>query len=220
MSTNDWIYEKIKSVFSQAKIKFLYRCGSHAYGTTGDESDIDVTVVLDHFQGSIHLEIGDLDVFAFGTDTFLLKQMFDASIPHYYLASVDEVLSIDKNMIYLDDAYKYDFEAYKSVDIKKHLGKFLESFIQYHQMRLDENVPKKTHYHILRMRGTLDHLDQTGQYEHVIEEPWKTLMMDYKQNWMINGYEHMDLIREQMNYIKAYKEKVIHDELGKHSEFI
>jgi predicted nucleotidyltransferase len=218
MESNDWIYEKVKAVFSEAKIKFLYLCGSHSYGTQGEDSDIDIAVVLDNFKGSIHLEIGELDVFAFGTDTFLLKQMFDPSIPHYYLASVDEVLSIDRNMIFLDERYRYDFEAYKTVDIKKNLKRFLESFIQYHQMRLDENLPKKTHYHILRMRGTLDHLDRTGHFEHVIEEPWRSIMLDYKKNWMVKGHEYMDLIKEQMAYIKAYKEKVTHDELGKHNQ--
>jgi hypothetical protein len=43
-------------------------------------------------------------------------------------------------------------------------------------------------------------------------------MLDYKKNWMVKGNEYMDLIKEQMAYIKAYKEKVTHDELGKHNQ--
>ena len=214
MKSNEAILQRVQAVFSQSKVKFIYFCGSRAYGTEDKDSDIDITVVLDGFRGNLHLQVDDLDVFAYGTDTFLLKQQFNEAIPLYFLAHVDDILTIDSNLIYLDETYREDYETYKQVDFQKNLPTFLHCFTQYHHYRLCDNVPKKTHYHILRMRGMLDHLDHSGCFEQVVDEPWRTRMMDYKKTWETKGHEWMSLIHEQWKYIREYKGKVIQRELG------
>lgn len=219
--SNSEITHRVQSIFTQSTVMFIYFCGSKAYGTNDVESDSDITVILDGFKGMIHLELGDYDIFAFGADTFLLKQVFDPAIPSYYRASVDEIISIDHNLIYLNETYRDEFEAYKNVNMIRNLGAFLDSFIEYHQYRLADGIPKKTHYHILRMRGTLEHLDLTGRFEHFQEEPWKTQMMYYKKNWNTDlGNEYIPTLKEALAYIENYKEKVMNDELGKHPQSI
>jgi hypothetical protein len=79
----------------------------------------------------------------------------------------------------------------------------------------DLENPRYVFDHILRVRGILDHVDQVGKYEHIIPEPWYTMMIEYKKNWNNNkGKEYMSLLREALNYIENYRDRVISNELG------
>jgi predicted nucleotidyltransferase len=209
------ILEIVQGLFPNTTVMFIYYCGSLAFGISDENSDDDVTVVLDGFKGNVHLSLGELDIFAYGRDIYLKKQNLDPSVPLYDRAYIDEVLSTKDNLIYLDENYKEEYEAYKNIDLTSKLGHFLSSFVEHYQIRIDYPDPQKSHYHILRVRGILDHVDQVGKYEHIIPEPWYTMMIEYKKNWNNNkGKEYMPLLREALNYIENYRNKVISNELG------
>lgn len=209
------ILEAVKNIFPQATVMFIYYCGSVAFGLEDENSDDDVTVVLDGFKGNVHLSLGTLDIFAYGRDIYLKKQNLDPSVPLYDRAYIDEVLSPKDTLIYLDERYREEYEAYKNIDMTSKLGLFLASFVEHYETRLDLPEPQKSHYHILRVRGILDHVDQIGKYEHVVEEPWATMMKDYKKNWNNDvGVRYMPILREQLRYLAAYRDKVMNDELG------
>ena len=209
------ILEIVQGLFPNTTVMFIYYCGSLAFGISDENSDDDVTVVLDGFKGNVHLSLGELDIFAYGRDIYLKKQNLDPSVPLYDRAYIDEVLSTKDNLIYLDENYKDEYEAYKNIDLTSRLGLFLSSFVEHYQIRIDYPEPQKSHYHILRVRGILDHVDQVGKYEHIIPEPWYTMMIEYKKNWNNNkGKEYMPLLREALNYIENYRNKVISNELG------
>ena len=209
------ILEIVKGLFPNTIVMFIYYCGSLAFGISDENSDDDVTVVLDGFKGNVHLSLGELDIFAYGRDVYLKKQNLDPSVPLYDRAYIDEVLSTKDNLIYLDENYKVEYEAYKNIDLTSKLGLFLSSFVEHYQIRINYPEPQKSHYHILRVRGILDHMDQVGKYEHIIPEPWYTMMIEYKKNWNNNkGKEYMPLLREALNYIENYRDRVISNELG------
>lgn len=210
------ILEIVKGVFPYARVMFIYYCGSVAFGLSDENSDEDVTVVLDGFKGNVHLSLGSLDVFAYGRDIYQKKQDLDPSVPLYDRAYIDEVLSDKENLIYLDEEFKEEYEQYRNVDITSKIGIFLESFVEHYQMRLKDRIPHKSNYHILRVRGILDHLDRIGKYELVVEEPWYSKMIEYKKNWNNElGTYYLPLILEQLNYIRDYKDKVMKkNELG------
>jgi predicted nucleotidyltransferase len=209
------ILEIVQGLFPNTTVMFIYYCGSLAFGISDENSDDDVTVVLDGFKGNVHLSLGELDIFAYGRDIYLKKQNLDPSVPLYDRAYIDEVLSTKDNLIYLDENYKEEYEAYKNIDLTSKLGLFLSSFVEHYKMRIDYPDPQKSHYHILRVRGILDHVDQVGKYEHIIPEPWYTMMIEYKKNWNNNkGKEYMSLLREALNYIENYRDRVISNELG------
>jgi len=209
------ILEIVQGTFPSTTVMFIYYCGSLAFGLNDENSDDDVTVVLDGFQGNVHLSLGTLDIFAYGRDIYLKKQNLDPSVPLYDRAYIDEVLSQKDNLIYLNEEYRSEYEAYKNVDLTGMLGKFLSSFVEHYEMRIDYPEPQKSHYHILRVRGILDHVDRVGKYELVVEEPWYSQMVEFKKNWNNEvGVRYMPLIRSALTYIENYKDRVISNELG------
>lgn len=213
--SKDNILERIKTTFPNTVVMFAYYCGSIAYGLEDDESDIDVTVVLDHFQGNVHLSLGTLDLFAYGRDIFLLKQQLHSSVPLYDRAYIDEILSSRENLIYLDERYQKEYEAYRTIDLERNIVRYLEGFIEHYHMRLAYPDPQKSHYHIFRLRGILERMEVTNRYELSVPEPWKTMMLDYKRNWnQERAKAYLPLLRETLGFIEQFKEKRNTDELG------
>jgi len=215
IQSNESILEIVQGIFPNTTVMFIYYCGSLAFGLNDENSDDDVTVVLDGFKGNVHLSLGELDIFAYGRDIYLKKQNLDPTVPLYDRAYIDEVLSTKDNLIYLDENYRDEYEAYKKVDLTSKLGLFLSSFVEHYKMRIEYPETQKSHYHILRVRGILDHVDQTGKYELTVPEPWYTDMLNYKKNWNTKiGRNYLPLIREALTYIENYKDRVISNELG------
>ena len=213
------ILEIVQGTFPNQTVMFIYYCGSIAFGLEDENSDDDVTVVLDGFQGNVHLSLGTLDIFAYGRDIYLKKQNLDPSVPLYDRAYIDEVLSQKDNLIYLNEEYRAEYEAYKNIDLTSKLGLFLSSFVEHYEMRINYPEPQKSHYHILRVRGILDHVDRVGKYEHVVEEPWYSKMVEYKRNWNNEvGVRYMPILKEALAYLAAYRDRVINDELGQPSQ--
>ena len=213
--SRDSILEIVQGIFPNTTVMFIYYCGSLAFGLNDENSDDDVTVVLDGFKGNVHLSLGELDIFAYGRDIYLKKQNLDPTVPLYDRAYIDEVLSTKDNLIYLDENYREEYEAYKNVDLTTKIGLFLSSFVEHYKMRIEYPETQKSHYHVLRVRGILDHVDQTGKYELIVPEPWYTDMLEYKKNWNTKiGRDYLPLIREALTYIENYKDRVISNELG------
>jgi len=209
------ILEVIQGTFPGKTVMFIYYCGSLAFGLNDENSDDDVTAVLDGFQGNVHLSLGTLDIFAYGRDIYLKKQNLDPSVPLYDRAYIDEVLSQKDNLIYLNEEYRAEYEAYKNIDLTSKLGLFLSSFVEHYEMRINYPEPQKSHYHILRVRGILDHVDRVGKYELVVEEPWYSRMLEYKKNWNNQlGVQYMPILKEALAYLAAYRDKVNDNELG------
>lgn len=213
------ILEIVQGTFPGMTVMFIYYCGSVAFGLDDENSDDDVTVVLDGFNGNVHLSLGTLDIFAYGRDIYLKKQNLDPSVPLYDRAYIDEVLSQKDNLIYLNEEYRAEYEAYKNIDLTSMLGLFLSSFVEHYEMRINYPEPQKSHYHILRVRGILDHMDRVGKYEHVVEEPWYSKMVEYKKNWNNEvGLKYMPILKEALAYLAAYRDRVIKNELGQPSQ--
>ena len=91
IQSNESILEIIQGIFPNITVMFIYYCGSLAFGLNDENSDDDVTVVLDGFKGNVHLSLGKLDVFAYGKDIYLKKQNLDPTVPLYDRAYIDEV---------------------------------------------------------------------------------------------------------------------------------
>jgi len=215
IQSKESILEIVQGIFPNTTVMFIYYCGSLAFGLNDENSDDDVTAVLDGFKGNVHLSLGELDIFAYGRDIYLKKQNLDPTVPLYDRAYIDEVLSTKDNLIYLDENYRDEYEAYKNVDLTTKLGLFLSSFVEHYKMRIEYPETQKSHYHIFRVRGILDHVDQTGKYELIVPEPWYTDMLNYKKNWNTKiGRNYLPLIREALTYIENYKDRVISNELG------
>ena len=61
----------------------------------------------------------------------------------------------------------------------------------------------------------VDHYEKTGKYELVVEEPWFTKMMDFKNNWDNEiAQNYVEEIKDQLDYLENYRNEMIERGLG------
>jgi hypothetical protein len=61
----------------------------------------------------------------------------------------------------------------------------------------------------------VDHYEKTGRYELVVEEPWFTKMMDFKNNWDNEiAQNYVEEIKSQLDYLENYRNEMIQSGLG------
>lgn len=209
------IYDMIKEVFPNTKILLIYYGGSKAYGLDDENSDIDLTVVLDGFKGILHLFIGKYDLFVFSKEDFIKRQQFDDSIIAYHRQAADNIMGIDSNEYYLSSEFSNELnELIKSVD-RSFIYHFIDAVLVYATSKFEINPTSKTHYHLFRLRGMLDHYDETGQFNLKVSEPWYSLMLEYKANYKTHdATKYVDKIIEQIDYLSNYRKEMKNHGLG------
>ena len=209
------LLNQIEGLFPTSKILLVYYCGSIAYGLQDKDSDEDVTVVLDNFNGNIHLNLDKVDLFVFSRERFIQRQYFDETITAYHRASADNLMSIDENMIYLDPIFVDELDTVRDCDSKHFMLKHLEAQIDYGKMRFELNKNLKSHYHIFRIRGMIDNYDKTGHYNLTVLETWYTKMIEYKRNWDNEiGQTYLKELEEELQYLIEYRDRMMSGGLG------
>lgn len=209
------IYNMIKEVFPNTKILLIYYGGSKAYGLDDRNSDTDLTVVLDGFKGILHLFIGKYDLFVFSKEDFIKRQQFDDSIIAYHRQAADNIMSINKTLIYINPSFKDTLDQLLVYDDKEFMLNHIAAELEYGRMRFEVNTNFKSHYHVFRTRGMVDHYEKTGKYELVVEEPWFTKMMDFKHNWDNEiAQNYVEEIKDQLDYLENYRNEMIQNGLG------
>jgi predicted nucleotidyltransferase len=203
----DLILTKIKGIFPYHKILLAYYSGSIAYGINDELSDTDVTVVLEDFKDNIHLNLGQVDLFIFSKERFLLRHDFDETITAYHRASTDTLLSLDRTLIHIDPEFKETVDKLLEINHKAFLKGILIAGLEYGKSRYEMAKSFKSHYHFLRYRGMIEHFEKTGKCELVCPEPWRSYMLDFKNNWdNIKGSKYYELIEESIRFIEKYIE--------------
>jgi hypothetical protein len=209
------LYKIIEGVFPNTEILLIYYGGSIAYGLDDNSSDKDVTVVLDGFRGNLHITIGEYDLFVFAKDRFIQRQTFDESIIAYHRAAADNVISIDRTLIYINPTFQETLDELLVYHDKEFMLNHIAAELEYGRMRFDVNTNFKSHYHVFRIRGMVDHYEKTGKYELVVEEPWFTKMMDFKNNWDNEiAQNYVEEIKDQLDYLENYRNEMIERGLG------
>jgi hypothetical protein len=209
------LYKIIEGVFPNTEILLIYYGGSIAYGLDDNTSDKDVTVVLDGFRGNLHITIGEYDLFVFAKDRFIQRQTFDESIIAYHRAAADNVISIDRTLIYINPTFQETLDELLVYHDKEFMLNHIAAELEYGRMRFDVNTNFKSHYHVFRIRGMVDHYEKTGKYELVVEEPWFTKMMDFKNNWDNEiAQNYVEEIKDQLDYLENYRNEMMQSGLG------
>ena len=201
------ILTKIKSIFPYHKILLAYYCGSQAYSINNDQSDIDVTVVLEDFNGIMQFNTGQLDLFIFSKEDFLDRYKFDKHIIAYHKFSADTLLSLDRTLIHIDAEFKETVDKLLDINHTDFLKGLLIAGLEYGKSRYEVAKSCKSHYHFLRYRAMIEHFEKTGKCELVFPEPWRTYMLDFKNNWdNVKGSQYYELIEESIGFIEKYIE--------------
>lgn len=211
----------VSNVFPNSKILFMYYSGSKGYGYDDEESDIDVTVVLDGFNGLMHLQLGKLDIFAFSKEEYVKRQNFNETVIDYYKSAADDILVPEDKIVYISPEFDETYEQLKVFDVKTFIGNQLTALINHTRMRMDSSMELKSHYHLFRMRGIIEHYDRTGVFELEIDEPWKSEMLKFKKNWNNEiGESFVSKLEEQILYLEQYRDRMINNGLDKYNWFI
>ncbi len=209
------LYNLVQGVFPDTEILLMYYCGSISYGIDGETSDKDVTVVLNGFKGNIHITIGEYDLFVFSRERFIRRQKFDESVIAYHRAAADNLMSIKETLIYINPEFQTVLDELLLYDDREFMLKHIEAELEYGKMRIKISPSFKSHYHVFRIRGMVDHYDKTGRYELIVEEPWYSKMMDYKVNWNNDiGQSYINEIQEQLHYLEDYRDRMIRSGMG------
>lgn len=209
------IYNMVKAVFPNTEILLIYYGGSKAYGLDHASSDIDVTVVLEGFNGILHLFIGKYDLFVFSKEDFIKRQQFDDSIIAYHKQAADNVLAIKRNDYYLNPLFSDELDILINSIDRSFICHFISSVLIYARSKFEINPTSKTHYHLFRLRGMLDHYDRTGLFNLVVDEPWDAVMIDYKSNYKTeHAKEYIEEIQNQLIYLEDYRKEMINNGLG------
>jgi hypothetical protein len=211
----DKIYTMVKEVFPNTEILLIYYGGSKAYGLDDQSSDIDVTVVLEGFNGILHLFIGKYDLFVFSKEDFIKRQQLDDSIIAYHRQAADNIMGIHLNEYYLNPLFRDELNILlRSID-KTFIYHFIDAVLIYARSKFEINQTSKTHYHLFRLRGMLVHYDQTGMFDLKVDDPWYTLMLDYKSNYKSeHAKKYIEEIQNQLDYLEHYRNEMIQNGLG------
>ena len=205
----------VSNIFSGCEVLLLYYSGSKGYGFDDENSDTDLTVVLDGFNGNMHLQLGKIDIFAFSKEDYIKRQNFDKTIIDYYKSAADDILVPEDKVIYLDNKFIKQYEKMKNFKVKPFIVNQLSALINYTKMRMDINMKFKSHYHLFRMRGMIEHYEKTGKYNLIVEESWFSKMMDFKNNWDNEiAQNYVEEIKEQLDYLENYRNEMIQNGLG------
>lgn len=212
--TNDEITTIVKNLFVNNELMFLYYSGSKAYGTSNDLSDIDVTAVFRNLNGIIHATTQDIDIFAYGYDSFLARQSMSDEVPLYNLIHADDIISIEKTLIFVDEIYKKDLEDIKKLDFYKVLPLYLDAFITYYDDLINtEKVVVKRAYHILRIRAIIEEILNTKNYQINIDDKWIKKINDHKRNYgSLNTEEYLAELKTYLDEIIEIKNKYLKDD--------
>ena len=209
------IYNLIKETFPNTEILLIYYGGSKAYGLDENTSDIDVTVVLKGFRGILHLFIGKYDLFVFSKEDFIKRQQFDDSIIAYHRQAADNVLSIKSNEYYLNPEFSKELENMISNVDNSFVCNLIDALLIYSKSVFEVNRKSKAFYHLYRVRGMIEHYMQTGVFDLIVDEPWKSKMIEYKANYKTNqeaNYE--EEIVFLFEYLENYRNEMIERGLG------
>lgn len=162
---------------------FIYYSGSRAYGTTTDDSDIDVTVVAKKLNGMIQSNIDKIDVFVYGYENFLKRQAMSNELAMYNLIHADDIIKLKENLIYLNDKYRDEYDHICGLNMMGVLLKYLKTFIDYyHQIICVDKTITKRNYHVYRVRGVLENVVNKNEFSTDIPKHYFDKAMNYKNN--------------------------------------
>lgn len=203
--------ERLKTIvinmFPDHEVMFMYYCGSIAYNTVSDNSDVDITVVLFGFKGLIHTSLEGIDIFAYGYEDFCKRQAMDVDIPLYNRLHADDILNSKEHLIYVNPLYEKNYIDLVNADFSASLDKYLDTVIEYYDQIINkDHILVKRVYHILRIRAILDNYIKTGKYTLTLSAEWIKRIDELKENWdKTEDTEYLVILKQYLDEIRQIR---------------
>ena len=189
--------EFISQAFKKDKVLLIYKCGSHAFGTSSDKSDEDFIVVLRDFKGLTHLTNGKKEYFVFGLEDWKAKQEFTDDLDDYYEIFNDEVLAFPYNIINKDESIDELIEFYKSSFSSKY-KKWISKVVSYFRFYYGLGDINKNMYHLIRIRHMVENYLKTGSFSLELSEEVHNKILEFKSS------TNREIYRNEINCALVY----------------
>lgn len=196
--------ENLKKYFPKYKVLALYICGSVLFGTEEENSDLDYVVILDGFSGMHHIKEGKKEYFIFSKDAWIDKMKFSSDLPEYYKVFNDEILNIQKSLIYLDASFEDEFNSCVNRDFKTLYKQWLKEIVSYYEFYLLSGAMFKNMYHLIRVSYILKRFKETGSFSLALSAEVLTRIKEYKQSTNFEPFKSE--ILSCFNFIKEIAE--------------
>lgn len=184
------------------RVLALYRCGSRLFGTDGPNSDNDYTAILEDYDSCNIYKVDGADYFIYGADTFKEALTFKSKHPGFLVMWLDNVVSVEKHILYVADDFKTDFNKLISVNWVEVFPYWLRKNLDYFETWLEIGQHPKLLYHLYRLRSLVSHYKKTGKFEAFLSEEDKEKIIDYKIR-NANIEKHMSNFKEIINYLES-----------------
>ena len=206
--SNENIISLVSDIFTIDSIMFMYYSGSINYGFNDDLSDYDVTAIVNGFKGSVEINLPNLDLLVYGSDCYLDRFNLKEEVPVYQIVKMDDLISLDRNLIYINPLYKDKFLEYRSYSFD--FKTYLKNFLAFQKIRrLNYNMPDKSMYHIFRVKGMIEYYKKWGKLMMIVEEPLLSDMINFKNNYNNEiGYSYLPKIKEALDFIEEYTKRM------------
>ena len=155
--------ENVKKMFNNDTILLLYKCGSHAFGTSNKKSDEDYIVVLKDFKGLTHFGIDKKEYFIFGFEAWKDKHNFSDYYDSYFEIFNDEVLAFPDSIIYQDESIK-DLTQSLKAEFKNKYKIWIKKVIEYFEGYLKLGTINKSMYHLIRIKHIIENYEKFGSF--------------------------------------------------------
>ena len=193
----------IKQQFRRDEVLLMYKCGSHAFGTSTDISDEDYVVVLKDFKGLTHSSNGNKEYFIFGIDEWKEKQEFSDKYDEYYLIFNDEILAFPNTITYKNDSMDELIEQYKNA-FKDNYKKWLKKVVSHYSYYLNLGDVNKNMYHLFRIKFIVDRYLEKGIFSLELSDSLKGKIIKFKS--LINRSSYEKEITEIVKYLNRLSE--------------
>lgn len=207
------IYREVTALLENKTIMFMYLGGSLAFDMFNREcSDIDINVFVDDFDSFIHTPCGDYDLFIYGKKWMMKRELMDEELPLYNRIFIDDKYSLDETLIYKNPRFQAEYEEFKNFDITTVLKKYLLNVYEYYKfLYVDNEVPLKRFYHVIRIKGQLESYKKTGKFDLTIEKDYKDEAILFKDNLdkEIAKVIYATKIDNYLEEFKTYAEEVL-----------
>lgn len=207
------LIQKLKKMLHKYEIMFVYFGGSISYGTFNSRnSDIDVVVFLRGFKGFIHTDLEQYDLFIFGENCIKLREEVSDELHDYERVFIDDIYALDKTLIYLDKKFENEYESFKSFKVESVMKKYLKHIYDYFMyLYVGNETPAKRFYHVIRIKGQLEHYKETGVYNLDMDDGYRTLMLEFKNNY--NKDRGKEIYANEIGkYLEEFKEYIEEEE--------
>ncbi len=207
--SKEFITERLKGLFAYNDLMFAYYCGSKAYGTTDKDSDVDIVAVFNDLNGITHAAFEDIDIFAYGIESFIQRQSISDELPLYNLIHADDFVKAKENIIYLNPEYKNDFNKLTAIGFEKVLPEYLDAFLEYYDLLINkQKVKVKRAYHIYRVKAIIDNFKKSKKYDVDIPKVVVDKITNYKKNWSSLEDDVIVELSKLLDEIKEFRESL------------